>query len=253
VSIFLLSLAVFMKSYPLFLLPPVFLHILSQNGQSAETAHARILAYGRALRHASNWRPVGLSLAVAGALAGAFTLWVGWAWISGPLDNFQQQNGESLAYLIHVYSPFKIWVPDAAAYAKIVALTVSVVGLVTIDLRSFANTVRLSAVIVIASSTTLTFHSPHWNLWFVLLLCVIPIGRRLFAILVVYDLNNLASWPFISRFTPIEALAPFANEHFRTPVLIRCTLELVLIGWLLRACYCETSRRTLDRATERNV
>jgi len=247
-AIVLLSCGAFLKSYPALLLAPVFLHIVSQDGppeQWETDVRRRLWGYLAAFGEAAYWRYILASLGVALLIGSVFTIWTGWSWLTAPLHNYSHENPENLSYLISRLAPLTIHVSDGANIARLVLGGVLAVAFATIPLRSFANTVRISAIVVIASSMMLTWHSPHWNLWFIFLLCLLPVSRILLAVLIVYDLDNLAYWPFFSYLTPIESLRPVAVKYFRVPIMIQCTLKFVLIAML----FCD-ARRTAAKGED---
>jgi hypothetical protein len=233
-GIALLAGGVFFKSYPLFLLPVAFMWVVSQHMERAAGASplGRIRAYSAALVSRSGFRLVASAVLVAALVGGAATLWTGTSWLTVPKANYEHRNSESLAYLVAAYTPLGWaggeWIARALAAATLLG------AFAFIPLRRFDNAVRVAVVVVIAVSMAVSFHSPHWNLWFIFLLCLIPISRPLLLLLVVYDINNIFYWPLFSVWTPIEALQPLAREVAIYPIFAQCMLKFVLIGWLLR-------------------
>ena len=233
-GIALLAGGVFLKSYPLFLLPVAFCFASSQQpeGATATTPLARIRAYAAALVTPSGLRLVASALIVAAFVGGAATLWTGTSWLTVPRGNYGHQNPESFIYLLAEHTPLGWTGGTRLARALMAAILLGAFAL--IPLRRFDNAVRIAIVVVLAISMSMPFHSPHWNLWFMFLFCLIPISLPLLLLLIVYDINTLLYWPLFSWATPIEALRPLADEVAVYPIVAQCALKLVLIAWLLR-------------------
>jgi len=233
-GIAILAGGVFFKSYPLFLLPVAFFWVASQQLEGAAGASplGRIQGYLSALVSRSGFRLVASAVLVAALIGGAATLWTGTSWLTVPTENYGHRNPESFAYLLAAYTPLGwtggTWFVRALAAATLLG------AFAFIPMRRFDNAIRVAIVVVIAVSMSAPFHSPHWNLWFIFLFCLIPISRPLLLLLVVYDINNLLYWPLFSFWTPIEVLKPLAREVAIYPIFAQCTLKFVLIGWLLR-------------------
>jgi hypothetical protein len=232
-GIALLAGGVFFKGYPLFLLPVAFFWVVSQHMEGAAVASplGRIQGYMAALVSRSGFRLVGSAVLVAVLIGGATTLWTGTSWLTVPIPNYEHRNPESFAYLLAAYTPLG-WT-GATWFARVLAAATLLGAFVFIPLRRFDNAVCVAIVVVIAVSMSVPFHSPHWNLWFILLFCLIPISLPLL-LLVLNDINNLLYWPLFSFWTPIEVLQPLARELAIYPIFAQCMLKFVLIGWLLR-------------------
>ena len=233
-GIALLAGGVFFKSYPLFLLPVAFFWVVSQHMERAAEASplGRIQGYTAALVSGPGLRLVASAVLVAALIGGAATLWTGTSWLTVPTANYVHRNPESLAYLLATYTPLG-WT-GAAWFVRALGGAIVLGSFAFIPLRRFDNAVRVAIVVVIVVSMSLAFHSPHWNLWFIFLFCLIPVSRPLLLLLVLYDINNLLYWPLLSFWTPIEVLRPLAREVGIYPILAQCALKFVLIGWLLR-------------------
>ena len=153
-------------------------------------------------------------------------------WLTVPRANYLHRNSESFTYLLAEYTPLD-WT-GGTWFARALVAAILLGAFAFIPLRRFDNAVRVAAVVVLAISMSLAFHSPHWNLWFMFLLCLIPISLPLFLLLVVYDINTLLYWPLFSYATPIEVLRPLAREVAVYPIVVQCALKFALIVWLLR-------------------
>jgi hypothetical protein len=234
IGIALLAGGVFLKSYPLFLLPVAFCWVTSQQmeGAVATLPLGRIRGYAAALVSPSGFRLVASALVVAMLIGGAATLWTGTSWLTVPRANYGHRNTESFVYLLAEYTPLD-WT-SGVWFARALVAAILLGAFAFIPLRRFDNAVRLAIVVVLAISMSLTFHSPHWNLWFMFLFCLIPISLPLLLLLVVYDINTLLYWPLFSYATPIEVLRPLAREVAVYPIVVQCALKFALIVWLLR-------------------
>lgn len=233
-GIALLAGGVFFKSYPLFLLPVAFFQVVSQEleGAAGASPFARIRGYGAALTSRSGLRLIATAVLVAALIGGAATVWTGTSWLTVPTENYLHRNPESFVFLLARYTPLG-W-SGGTWLARALGAAIVLGALAFIPLRRFDNAVRVAVVVVLVVSMSLSFHSPHWNLWFMFLLCLLPISRPLLLLLVVYDVVNLLYWPLFSFWTPIEVLRPLAREVAIYPIFAQCTLKFALIAWLLR-------------------
>jgi hypothetical protein len=224
---------VFLKSYPLFLLPVAFLWVTSQRmeGAAAASPLGRIRGYAAALVSSSGFRLVASALIVAALISGVATHWTGTSWLTVPRANYEHRNTESFIYLIAEFTPLG-WT-GGTWFARTLWAATLLGAFAFIPLRRFENAVRVAIVVVLAISMALPFHSPHWNLWFIFLCCLIPISLPLLLLLIVYDINSLLYWPLFSYATPIEVLRPLAGEVAVYPIIAQCILKCALIAWLL--------------------
>lgn len=233
-GIAVLAASAFLKTYPLLLLPVAFGFAVSQGLAAAAlaTPAARVRAYLAALVSSTGLRLVAVAVAVALALGGVATFWTGTSWLTSPAPNYGHLNPENPAYWLATYTPLG-WSGALALLRTLAAATV-LGALVFVPLRRFEDAVRVAIVTVLAASLSLPFHSPHWNLWFFFLLCLLPISRSLFLVLVAYDLVNLLFWPLFSLGTPIAATKAVGEVVWPYLILARCALEVGLVVWLLR-------------------
>jgi hypothetical protein len=232
-AIALLAAGVFLKNYPLFLLPVAFGFAISQQRETEATGpFARLRAYAAALFSPAGLPLVASALLVAALVAGVATRLTGTSWLTVPRVNYVHQNPESFVYLLAEYTPLDWAGATFLARALVAALLLG--AFAAIPLRRFDAAVRVAIVVVLGVSLSMPFHSPHWNLWFVFLFCLIPVSLPLFVLLVAYDVVTLLNWPLLSWATPIAALRPLATELAVYPILAQCALKFVLIAWLLR-------------------
>jgi hypothetical protein len=247
-GIALLAGGVFLKSYPLFLLPVGFCFATSQQLERAAAISplARIRGYAAALVSTPGIHLVASALIVAALIAGLATLWTGTSWLTVPRANYGHQNPESFIYLLAEYTPLGWTAGTWLARALMAAIVLGAFAL--ISLRRFDNAARVAIVVVLAISMSMPFHSPHWNLWFMFLFCLIPVSLPLLLLLIVYDVNTLLYWPLFSWATPIEALRPLAGEVAVYPIAVQCALKLALIAWLLRDAWRLGDARHGDQA-----
>jgi hypothetical protein len=233
-GIALLAGGVFLKSYPLFLLPVAFFWAVSQHTERAAAASPldRIRGYAACLVSPAGFRLVASALLVAALIGGAATHWTGTSWLTVPRANYDHRNTESFISLLAEHTPLG-WT-GGTWFARSLWAATLIGAFAFIPLRRFDNAVRVAIVVVLAISMSLPFHSPHWNLWVIFLLCLMPISVPLLLFLIVYDVNNLLYWPLFSYATPIEVLRPLAGEVAVYPILGQCLLKFALIAWLLR-------------------
>lgn len=241
-AVALLAASVFFKTYPLFLLPVVFCFAASQALGPAALASpaARVRGYFAALASAPGLRLVLTALGVALLIGGAATVWTGIRWLTASAPNYGHTNIENPAYVLATYTSLG-W-SGALALVRALAAATVLGTLSFVPLHSFDNAVRVAIVVVITMSLSLPFHSPHWNLWFIFLFCLLPVSRPLFLVLAGYDLANLLFWPLFSPVTPIEALRPAAEHVAPYLVALRCALDVGLVAYLLRDAHRQHGR-----------